>query len=678
MLLLCFVTGFLLLNLDYIITALILLFIIVIIIINRKFTFKKSIKFIVALLGGTLIYGSISQASNSTEYVDNGVFIVKRAKENYIIVSNYFSNYYVYEKANEYDEGDILKISGRVKEFTVNLVESQYDFSSFLKTYGVKHQLNPKSIEVLLDNPFSTKALAKNYIDKYNENAKVIISSMNFGVKDYDSEIFTNYQNLNLVSLLSNSGMFFSFTMEALTLIFLLAVPEKKAKIGVFIVTFPYLLFNLFSFGLRKVYLLNLLKFIVPKIDKISHWRYLHKISLAGLILVLFDPLVILRLEFVLSMGLSLLNAILRADIIKNVNGMTKFRVKFWMEVKIRVLIFVLFIPINLAMNNNVNIFIMFSQVIFIPIFKILYFASYLSFFIGYNPLLNYCFIAVNFLIQGVEKISFNIYAPPLGPVALHVYYILYVLFIMCYEKGYMDFVRKFALMGTLAIIISFVPIKNAFTTEVYFLNVGQGDCTIIKHHYTTIMIDTGGLTYMDLAKESLIPFLKKHRIYNIDTLFITHEDFDHSGARENLVKNFHVSEIVTEKSQFPYEKGGLTFQNLNETTNENRNDSSLVLHTEIKENKFLFMGDASKEIEWQIIEKYPDLKATYLKVGHHGSNTSTSEEFVKVVQPDEAIISCGIKNNYGHPNIETLAILEKYDVKIRRTDIEGTILYNL
>ena len=87
-------------------------------------------------------------------------------------------------------------------------------------------------------------------------------------------------------------------------------------------------------------------------------------------------------------------------------------------------------------------------------------------------------------------------------------------------------------------------------------------------------------------------------------------------------------------------------------------------------------MGDAPKEIELKIIKDYPNLKTDYLKVGHHGSNTSTAEQFVKFLQPKEAIISCGENNIYKHPSPETLEILSKNNVEIRRTDEEGTISY--
>ena len=88
-------------------------------------------------------------------------------------------------------------------------------------------------------------------------------------------------------------------------------------------------------------------------------------------------------------------------------------------------------------------------------------------------------------------------------------------------------------------------------------------------------------------------------------------------------------------------------------------------------------MGDASKVVEEDIINNFPLLNCDYLKIGHHGSNTSTSENFLKSLTPQEAIISCGLNNSYNHPHPDVINLLNKYDITIRRTDLEGTICYS-
>ena len=222
---------------------------------------------------------------------------------------------------------------------------------------------------------------------------------------------------------------------------------------------------------------------------------------------------------------------------------------------------------------------------------------------------------------------------------------------------------------------ISVVPLQEPLTNCVYFVNVGQGDSIIIKNKTHTVMIDTGGNKSFDMASETLIPFMNKKKITHIDALILTHDDFDHSGAKDSLIQNFTVKNVLTEKSQFPYQIGDLKIDNLNTFNFEEENDKSLVLSLNFMNRKFLFTGDASVKTEEKIMEKY-DVDCDILKVGHHGSSTSSSEKFIKATSPEEAIISCGAKNSYGHPNQEIIDRLNKYNVKIRRTDKEGTICY--
>ena len=223
------------------------------------------------------------------------------------------------------------------------------------------------------------------------------------------------------------------------------------------------------------------------------------------------------------------------------------------------------------------------------------------------------------------------------------------------------------------------VPFKSVVTSFVSFINVGQGNSCLIHSGLTTIMIDTGGNVSTDIATECLIPYLKKKQIYDIDLLITTHDDYDHSGAVNSLISNFTVKKYIKDYRYFPIVIGNFTLNNYNIYPHlwEEENDESLVINFTLKDYDFLIMGDAPKKIENEIIKNNPKLKTDILLVGHHGSNTSSSEAFIKQVSPKEAIISCGYKNRYGHPHKSTISILNKYNIKIRRTDLEGTITYS-
>ena len=170
-------------------------------------------------------------------------------------------------------------------------------------------------------------------------------------------------------------------------------------------------------------------------------------------------------------------------------------------------------------------------------------------------------------------------------------------------------------------------------------------------------------------------------------------------GEAINLVENFKVEKVIfncgefneleqdlikfLDKKKIPYyscikelniDNNKLYFLNNKDYGNEN--DNSLVIYTELNNHKFLFMGDAGVEVEEDLIKKYNLQDIDVLKVGHHGSKTSSSEEFIDEVNPQFSIISVGKNNRYGHPNKEVLDNLEHS--KIYRTDIDGSIMFKV
>lgn len=223
-------------------------------------------------------------------------------------------------------------------------------------------------------------------------------------------------------------------------------------------------------------------------------------------------------------------------------------------------------------------------------------------------------------------------------------------------------------------IVTSIIPVHIPLNS-IYFINVGQGDSILICNRNKYVLIDTGGNTKFDMAQETLIPFFHKIGVGHIDVLITTHDDYDHAGAASSLAENFKVKSYLKERSDFPCKVGDIYLENINYYDGD-ENDSSLVFLVDFMKKKWMFTGDASIESEKYILNSGINVDCDILKVGHHGSKTSSCEEFIRATSPSEAIISCGAKNKYGHPNKEVIDILEKYNVKIRCTDLEGTISY--
>ena len=259
---------------------------------------------------------------------------------------------------------------------------------------------------------------------------------------------------------------------------------------------------------------------------------------------------------------------------------------------------------------------------------------------------------------------------------------------------------KKTYLILPLLFLIVFHYNRNALFQSkfVFFADVGQGDSILINDGSSAVLIDTGGLYYKKESNISL-DILKSLGIKRIKKIIITHGDYDHMGEAINLVNNIKIEKVifncgpyndlekelikVLDKKKIKYyscikelniDKSKLYFLQTKEYDNEN--DNSNVIYTELNGYKFMFMGDASSTTEKEILNKYNLPNIDVLKVGHHGSKTSSSKEFIDEINPKYSIISVGKNNRYGHPNKEVLDNLE--NSKIYRTDESGSIMFKI
>lgn len=207
-------------------------------------------------------------------------------------------------------------------------------------------------------------------------------------------------------------------------------------------------------------------------------------------------------------------------------------------------------------------------------------------------------------------------------------------------------------------------PIKH-----VTFIDVGQGDATLISNLNYKILIDTGSAYNYHKLKKTLY----EEGVYTLDYLLISHNDEDHCGNVDNLMRDFKIKKTVYDKYDIAFKD--LYFNCLDVGIFDNDNDNSVVYYLDVNDYSFLFTGDISKNVERLIVNRYAIDKVNCLKVSHHGSATGTSSYFVGKILPDYAIISTNGK--YNHPHKETLDTLNSYLVDILTTKELGNIKFN-
>jgi competence protein ComEC len=261
-----------------------------------------------------------------------------------------------------------------------------------------------------------------------------------------------------------------------------------------------------------------------------------------------------------------------------------------------------------------------------------------------------------------------------------------------------------FAVILIVILGCQFIPFQPTLTPpafQVTFLDVGQADSIAIQCNNSNMLIDAG----TNSTSDSLVNILKRMGINRFDVLVGTHPHEDHIGGMDAVIDKFDIGTIympdvsattrtfedvlqaienkgLTVTSPVPgssFNLGSATCTILapNSQTYEEVNNYSIVIRLVYGNTSFLFTGDAQADSEKEILAKGYTLNSDILKVGHHGSTTSTSSDFLNAVSPRYAIISVGEDNDYGHPHRETLDQLNAAGIAVYRTDLNGTITIN-
>ena len=587
--------------------------------------------------------------------------------------------------------GDKISVNGILYVPANNTIPNQFNYRTYLYNNDIYHIVKANNIIKIENN---TKVIYHlrdtvqrriNKISKGNSYLQVFILG---DTTQLDDDTLSSYRSNGLSHLFTISGMHISMFAAMI-----LAVAKKISYNNYYkyIVVILFLIGYTLLVGITPSILRSLIMYILFAINKCLNLK-IKKIDIMCLVLIiilLIHPFYIYNMAFQYSYSVSLSLIIFNYKIKHIKNYLLKL-------LYISFTSFLVTIPITTYYYYQINFISIILNVIYIPIVSTIVFPLSLITFIipSLNSILIYLTSIMEWLSNLISKHQIGIisFAKP-SIIMIIIYYFFIYLFLYNY---------RYCFLIILIIIhknISLLDNKLTMT----FLDVNQGDSILIKYpnNKNNILIDTGGNQYSDyeLVKNKIIPYFKSIGISHIDYLILTHGDFDHMGEAINLVENFKVEKVifncgefndlekelikVLDKKKIPYyscikelniDNNKLYF--LQTKVYDNENDNSNVIYTEIDGYKFMFMGDAEEEKEKDILGKYNISNIDVLKVGHHGSKTSSSKDFINRMNPKYSVISVGKNNRYGHPNREVLNVLD--NSKIYRTDQGGSIMFKI
>lgn len=638
-------------------------------------------------------------------YTDDIIYIVDSNRETYEMYSDEhyeigmrcYGNYEIFQgnsQRNMIKEDDSLRmvmngINGRI-----------YDDTSTLCEHG------PLTIGMQI-NAFRDKYIQR-ILNATEHDYKFDMLTLSIGIKSYiDSELFDGLQKLGIYHLYVISGTHVAFLTGVLYYVLKrMRIPLEWIKIILIIMLLCFLLLNLFSPSVVRAVLMAVLLLIT------SFFRtrpYMTIISLTAIFQFLYHPNIIYNAGFQLSYITTYFILLTRHYILNRGPFVQLFMITVISEISTLLILLIHF--------NDLSISGILMNLIFVPLFSVVIFPSVIIFniasLIGINGLFDYLF---HFIFSNLKQVilylsnafQHRMFMTNLSNVAIIILLITTVTSTMAICKNKINH-------AIISLLIFFATIMfnqyySSHDFKITMVDVGQGDAFLIQdmRQNKTILIDTGGRFYMDtphirLSDRTLLPYLKQSGINQIDMVVLSHIDLDHVGEFDHIANKVNIHYVMANMrdpafNEFwaydiplvdPLENQSFEIGNINirvlspmdAEIQEGSNGSSIVLYIQLGKFSILFTGDAGVDEEQLLMESYQPVEADILKVGHHGSDTSSSSEFIEWLSPNIALISAGVDNRYGHPHdsvLDTLSgmlILSTNEVGMVEMVIDGDTL---
>ncbi len=651
----------------------------------------------VLIVGIRLLVPNKSHYDINTKNITGTIIDIKQNKEQVKLMvkanEKILAIYYLKEKEQfSYKLGDKVELFGTLTIPSKNTTEYIFNYQKYLEHKNIFYILEVDRIKIISKNRNIYYYLKQKVISSLKNDA--YLYTFIIGEKYKLSKlVLESYQKNGLSHLFAISGMHISL-LSSIMLKILKKIKVEETKR--YFITSIFLLLYLLITGISPSILRGVLFFILFSINKVYYF-YIKPINIFILTLIvslLIDENYLYDIAFWYSYSISFA-LIIMSPYLKSKNY-------FLSLLKTSFISFLVSLPISLYNFYEVNFLSIIYNLFFVPFVSLIVFPLSLLTFIC--PMILPIFKFITVILEKISLFLGNITIFTFSFPRLNILvYVSYIVFVIIFLWG-LVINKKKNIYPLLLLLISHY-LYPYFIRETYLkmIDVGQGDSLLLHSNNQSILIDTGGVmsyqeeTNYSVVKSITIPLLKSLGIRKLDYLILTHGDMDHMGEARKLLENFKVKYIVLNLGENNYlEKeiikdypvivgkegyqitcGDIQLIQLNEMFLD-ENSSSQIYYGQYRDISMLFMGDASKESEKNLLKKYEIPDIDILKVGHHGSITSSSNDFIKKINPKISLISVGLNNKFNHPTPKVIDTLLESDSLVYQTSIHGTTTIDL
>ena len=618
--------------------------------------------------------------------------------------------------------GDSLYIEGEFKQPEEARNYKGYNYKQYLKTKKIIGTVELEKAKILKSSNGSFIHNIQKYIkDTINgtltdEEGNLLLAIL-LGDKDKLSEdIQESFKTSNLSHMLAVSGAHVSYIILGLTYVLQNSIIGKKnGKIVCIIFLLVFMAITNFTPSVTRACIMAVLTLFSGIIYRKSD--VYTNISVAALITLIFNPYSLLDLGFQLSYG-GTIGIIIFIKRIQEKKSNSKVINYIKQMALVSIYANIIIIPIMMYHFNTVSFTLIISNIMASPILGIIVITGFLFIIasITVKPLTRLIAIFIKPILSILIKISQICSKLPFSNILVVTPYMFnvisyYAIILYCIKSKKNNKCKIIICLLIVLILINFIIYIFPQKLRIFFIDVGQGDSTlIITPDKKTVLIDGGGSDCFDVGEKVFLPYLLDRRILKVDYVLISHFDTDHCGGILTImekvkVKNIIISEQAEHSENYErfkklmihkkirlievkkgdkikigrYSEFKILFPTSRLLSENPLNNNSIVAQFNYNNFKMLFTGDIEKLAEQQILKaEKAEIRADILKVAHHGSKTSSIPEFIKAVKPKIALIGVGKNNTFGHPNQQTIKNLENIKCRIYRTDLQGEIIIKI